>query len=105
MKREACSMTATAILLLSSLAGCAPAEETVSEEDPYLWLEEVDGERALDWVREQNAATAARLEAHPEFESLRSQALAALNSASAAWFRGPSSRRAGRPPASAPIRA
>jgi prolyl oligopeptidase len=24
-------------------------------EDPYLWLEDVGGERALAWVREQNA--------------------------------------------------
>ena len=30
------------------------------EDDPYLWLEEVDGERALAWVEVQNAATLAR---------------------------------------------
>src|SRR5215831_8806210 len=30
------------------------------EDDPYLWLEEVDGERALAWVEGQNAATLAR---------------------------------------------
>ena len=27
----------------------------VTEEDPLLWLEEVQGERALAWVRERNA--------------------------------------------------
>jgi prolyl oligopeptidase len=27
------------------------------DDDPYLWLEEVDGERALAWVEAQNAAT------------------------------------------------
>jgi prolyl oligopeptidase len=30
------------------------------DDDPYLWLEEVDGERALAWVEAQNAATLAR---------------------------------------------
>jgi prolyl oligopeptidase len=31
------------------------------DDDPYLWLEEVDGEPALAWVEAQNAATLARL--------------------------------------------
>ncbi len=31
------------------------------DDDPWLWLEEVDGEAALEWVAAQNAATAARL--------------------------------------------
>jgi prolyl oligopeptidase len=31
------------------------------DDDPYLWLEEIDGERALAWVEAQNAATLARL--------------------------------------------
>ena len=30
-------------------------------DDPYLWLEEVTGETALDWVRERNAKTTAEL--------------------------------------------
>ena len=32
------------------------------DDDPYLWLEEVDGERALAWVEAASAATLARLE-------------------------------------------
>lgn len=35
--------------------------------DPYLWLEEVDGERALAWVTARNAETAAGLGATPGF--------------------------------------
>jgi prolyl oligopeptidase len=31
------------------------------DDDPYLWLEEVDGAAALDWVEAQNADTLARL--------------------------------------------
>jgi len=45
------------------------------EEDPYLWLEEVEGEKALSWVKELSAATAAELEAVPEFTELHEQLL------------------------------
>jgi prolyl oligopeptidase len=40
-------------------------------EDPYLWLEDVQGDRALGWVRERNAAARARLESWPDFDPLR----------------------------------
>jgi prolyl oligopeptidase len=30
------------------------------EDDPYLWLEDIEGPRALDWVEAQNAATLQR---------------------------------------------
>lgn len=44
--------------------------------DPYLWLEEVDGEDALSWVKEQNARTEGDLFQTPLFEELRAQVLA-----------------------------
>jgi prolyl oligopeptidase len=47
-------------------------------QDPYLWLEEVEGERALDWVRARNAESAARLETDPRYESVRARAEAIL---------------------------
>jgi prolyl oligopeptidase len=40
-------------------------------EDPYLWLEDVQGDKALSWVRERNAAARARLESWPDFAPLR----------------------------------
>ena len=43
---------------------------SVSEDDPFLWLEDIEGERALAWVREQNARTLARLEADPRYQPL-----------------------------------
>jgi prolyl oligopeptidase len=36
---------------------------TVSLDDPYLWLEDVTGDTALEWVRAANAETAAELSA------------------------------------------
>ena len=32
----------------------------VPDDDPYLWLEEVEGERALAWIEAQNKATLAK---------------------------------------------
>ena len=49
-------------------------------EDPFLWLEDVDGERALAWVRERNAESQALLEARADFAPTRERLLAILNS-------------------------
>ncbi|MEQ1805553.1 MAG: S9 family peptidase, partial [Burkholderiaceae bacterium] len=54
----------------------APADNT----DPHLWLEEVQGEAALKWVRERNALTQKVLQAEPNFEATRKQLLAILDS-------------------------
>ena len=42
---------------------------TPAQEDPYLWLEDVTGEKALAWVKEQNAATQPAIESSPGFKS------------------------------------
>lgn len=49
-------------------------------EDPYLWLEDVEGEKALEWVRAQNAASKTALESLPGFEQLRDDLRAILDS-------------------------
>ena len=43
------------------------------DDDPFLWLEDVLGERALAWVRERNAQSQALLQARPEYEPTRAQ--------------------------------
>ncbi|HEY0590163.1 MAG TPA: S9 family peptidase, partial [Thermoanaerobaculia bacterium] len=60
----------------------APPTFAATAEDPYLWLEEVDGPRALAWVEEQNARTRRELGSGPEFEALYREALTVLNSKS-----------------------
>jgi prolyl oligopeptidase len=45
------------------------------EDDPFLWLEEIEGERALAWVREQNTHSLAVLEADPRYAALHAAAL------------------------------
>jgi len=54
--------------------------ESAPKEDPYLWLEDVEGEKALDWVREQNKISQAEIEAHPEFRNIQEQTLKILQS-------------------------
>ena len=47
--------------------------------DPYLWLEDVQGEKALTWVRERNAISTAQLQAQPVFADNRAKVLAVLD--------------------------
>src|SRR5215469_3935455 len=44
--------------------------------DPFLWLEDVDGERAMTWVKGQNTRTLDVLEKDPRFSGLYGEALA-----------------------------
>lgn len=46
--------------------------------DPHLWLEEVTGDDALNWVREHNEPTVAEL-AGERFEQMRAEALEVLD--------------------------
>lgn len=50
------------------------------ENDPRIWLEEVEGERALEWVEGQNERTFARLREDPRYNELYEQALAIYQS-------------------------
>ena len=49
------------------------------DQDSYLWLEDVTGEAALDWVRARNAETAAELTGSERFGELRAQLRAVLD--------------------------
>src|SRR4051812_11968587 len=53
----------------------------MSDDDPFLWLEEIEGEAALAWVARQNARTLAALESVPRFNGLYRPALDVLTSA------------------------
>lgn len=46
-----------------------------ADEDPYLWLEDVEGEDALAWVEEQNKTSLGYLEALPTFAPFRDRNL------------------------------
>ncbi len=86
---------AIAILALFTLTQCAPAPEpeedadvpvtdnTLTEtasdvaahDDPYLWLEEVEGEEALAWVRAQNERSLKSLKSDPRYKAYEAAAM------------------------------
>jgi prolyl oligopeptidase len=62
------------------LSACAAPTMNTDTTDPYLWLEDVQGERALNWVKQRNALTQARLEKHPRFADTQQKLRAILDS-------------------------
>jgi prolyl oligopeptidase len=50
------------------------------QEDKYLWLEEVDSEQSLDWVKTHNNKTIDVLKNQPEFQNIYDKTLEIYNS-------------------------
>ncbi len=67
-------MAAQTAAVLLATAQAQPAE------DPFLYLEEIEGAKALDWARAENARTLPILESDPRFASMRDEARAILTS-------------------------
>jgi len=53
---------------------------TQEKEDPFLWLENIEGDKAMQWVKAQNEATVAELKQHPAFNEIKEEILEILNS-------------------------
>ncbi|MCH6235669.1 prolyl oligopeptidase family serine peptidase [Cognataquiflexum rubidum] len=52
----------------------------ISQEDPYKWLEEVEGDRALEFVKKQNKITEERLSGQKEYHDIFNKSLEIYNS-------------------------
>src|SRR4051794_27273929 len=50
----------------------------MTDDDPFTWLEDVEGEAALDWVRRQNARSLAQLQGDPRYPTFYRDALAVV---------------------------
>ena len=59
--------------------GAAQADAAAAV-DPYLWLENVRGDRAMEWVEKQNAITTKRFVNTATFDALRDSVLEVLDS-------------------------
>ena len=51
----------------------------LGKDDPYKWMEEIEGERPLAWAKAQNTRSLAVLQGDARYTGLESQALAILN--------------------------
>jgi prolyl oligopeptidase len=67
-------------LLLPLMTLAETPTTAATPDDPYLWLEDVTGDKALAWVKERDAASKAELEARPEFKPIHERLLAIYNS-------------------------
>lgn len=59
------------LLMTAALAVSTLAFGDDVPDDPHLWLEAVEDDKALDWVRERNAQAEAIITADPAFETLK----------------------------------
>ncbi len=64
----------------ADVVGSAITPASEAPDDPYAWLQDVEGAKALEWVRARNAESERELVKTPEFEELRSQILPVLDS-------------------------
>ncbi len=70
-------LSALAMPVLAAPEPSAPTPAATSAgDDPFLWLEDVQGRRALTWVDDQNARSLKVLESDPHYAPLHDQALA-----------------------------
>mgnify|MGYP001627840677 CR=1 FL=1 len=70
------------IVLLLLMTGVAFAQQAGDTVDPFIWLEDIDSERSMDWVKDYNRATADDYKSKPIYDELYQQALSTLNNKS-----------------------
>ncbi len=73
-------VAALTLLVAGTAAGAQTARmqqtSTSATDDPYIWLEDKDGAKALAWVEAENKRTLARLESDPRYAQFNREALA-----------------------------
>jgi prolyl oligopeptidase len=67
-------------IVVTALSMLAAAASFAADKDPYAWLEDVEGKKALDWVKERSAKDTAEIEAVPEFAPIHAELLEIFNS-------------------------
>ena len=59
-----------ALAIASSLAPRAAVAQMAAPDDPFIWLEDVEAKRSMDWVNAKNASTVAELTRSPLYQPL-----------------------------------
>src|SRR5947209_6538630 len=68
------------VVLSSGLAHADGKAAAVEEPDRYQWLEDTNGDKAMDWVKTRNSETVKALASTPAFAQLKAQILEVLDS-------------------------
>jgi prolyl oligopeptidase len=70
----------TALAAALTAAVMIATDAQAQQADPFLWLEEVEGARALEWVEARNAATVSELTKHPAYDPIFRRTVEILDS-------------------------
>ena len=82
MKLPHLTTYSVAILTLATGSLCMADTTTPEDTDAYLWLEQINSDQSLAWVRERNAITTQALEKTAGFAALNARLLAVYDSES-----------------------
>jgi len=74
--RTLVALAAAALFLPFAQCVMANSNESKAPDDPFLWLEDIEGERALTWVRAQNERSLKQLQGDPRYDRFYKAALA-----------------------------
>ena len=75
MRRTGLVLAASALMGF----GAAAAAQTAASDDPYIWLETIEGPKVDAWVEAENKRTAAALESDPRFKQAYDDAVAIMS--------------------------
>jgi len=68
------------LLSIALLLTCTAGSSAASDDDPYLWLEEVESPKALAWAKKKSTADTAVIEAVPEYAEIHEKLLEIVDS-------------------------
>ena len=69
-----------ALAAAAAVLGSCSSSIAAEADDPYLWLEEVEGAKALDWAKAQNQKTTAELERVKQYKPIYERTLQIMDS-------------------------
>ena len=79
-RRVAAALAITGAMIAASLLPASAQPPSSEQPDNYTWLEDINGERPMAWVKAENARTAAVIEKDSRFAPLEAEALTVLES-------------------------
>src|SRR5260370_33216354 len=80
LKLVLATLLLSTLLLASRLAHADEKAAVIEEPDRYQWLEDINGDKAMAWVKTRNSETVKALASTPEFAQMKARILEVLDS-------------------------